>query len=258
MIELSKLNDILDSICPLYLSEDFIKCGAYDNSGVIVNTHDKIHKIAFSLDMDKSSLDYALSNSCDTLITHHPAIYKGISSLSVDNPVESNLITSVKNDLNVLSMHLNLDIAKGGIDDCLAEKLGGKEIKTVNIISGDFGYGKEFLIEETSFEKYVETVSDKLKAKKVLSYGKGKVKKVVSFCGAGGEEALKYSGDADTVVTSDISHHEIRDLMDKGKKVIILTHYAAEIIGFYEFYKNVKKRLSGKAECLFFDRKELR
>ena len=95
---------------------------------------------------------------------------------------------------------------------------------------------------------------------KTLVYGnpKNKAGIVASFCGGGSEYALSYvrqGGAADTVVTSDMPHHVLKELTERGKQVIILTHYASENYGFKKFYENVKKEVGKDTETFFFEDK---
>ena len=46
-----------------------------------------------------------------------------------------------------------------------------------------------------------------------------------------------------TLVSSDGKHHLIAAAVEKGLKVVLLTHYAAEHYGFTGFAKNIEKLL---------------
>lgn len=242
-----KLCGILEEICLLKLSKIYIEKGHHDNSGTIVKQHDNASRMMFSLDLSGGAIAAAIENGCDTLITHHPAIYYPISS------IEGALAAAVRAGLNVLSMHLNLDVAKGGIDDCLAEGLGAKKIKIIDPVSVDFGYGREFQILPEQFEKFIERVKREFRTERVVAYGGGLVRKVASFCGGGSGDAENYRGDADLIVTSDMPHHVIKSLTERGKKILLLTHYAAEEYGFKKFYENVKRSAADFAECFIYE-----
>ena len=250
-MKLSYLLSVLDKVCPLKLSYDCIAQGGYDNSGLLVKTHDKVNKILFSLDFSDKCLETALSIGADTVITHHPAIYNPIKTL--DTTGENCLIAkAVQNGLNIISMHLNLDIANGGIDESLAYGLGGKNLTTLNI--GFIGYGKEFTVKKTTLNDYAKTIEKTFNTKKLLVYGDGEetVENVASFCGAGGSEGMSYDGKADLIVTSDISHHEIKAIIEKGKKLIILPHYTAESYGFTKFYNKITEIIGSEVQTEIF------
>jgi putative NIF3 family GTP cyclohydrolase 1 type 2 len=101
-----------------------------------------------------------LELDCDTIVTHHPAIYSPIKSLDEDGDTAA-LLTAIKNGLNVISMHLNLDIAKNGIDQSLINAIGGKDTRIIEVIDGECGYGKESVIENISAEDFLQGLKEK-------------------------------------------------------------------------------------------------
>ncbi len=236
----------LERFAPLSLSKAFVAKGAHDNSGILVKSSDEVNGAVFSLDLSKKAIETAIDSKSDVIVTHHPAIYYPISEIGASVGTED-LLNAVKNGLSVISMHLNLDIARGGIDDCLAAALGGFEPIVLDEITPKYGYGREFCIKETPIDEYVKEVTERLNAKQFSVYKvNGTVKKVASFCGGGSSDAVNYGGDADLIVTSDAPHHAIKALVEKGKSVLLLTHYASEIYGFKKFYENVKDVLPSK------------
>lgn len=250
MYSIEEFMRVLEGFAPLSLSYKMIEKGAYDNSGVIVKNHDKIKRVLFSLDLSNLSVERALELDCDTIVTHHPAIYSPIKSLDEDGDTAA-LLTAIRNGLNVISMHLNLDIAKNGIDQSLINAIGGKDTRIIEVIDGECGYGKESVIENISAEDFLQGLKEKFSSEKIILYGAGEVNKVASFCGAGSSDALSAVGkgvtDADTVVTSDIPHHVLKGLIERQKKVIIIPHYVAENKGFEKFYEYVTQN------CVNFD-----
>ena len=231
-----ELMTIAESYAPLSLSDAFKNAGAHDNSGVIVKSHDEVNKVLFALDLSESAIEKAVKIGADTIVTHHPAIYYPISSLSVDGENIA-IFKAVQNGLNVISMHLNLDIAETGVDFYLAEALGAKTVTVIENIVDGYGYGRECVIDKIDFSDFVNNAVKTLKANNYFVFAKSQkqVKKFASFCGAGSSEALKYSGNADTIITSDLPHHAIKKLVEDGKRVIQFTHYATEFYGFKKF-----------------------
>lgn len=249
----------LESIAPLEYSKKMIERGDYDNSGVIVKTHDSINKALFALDLTEDAVDKAVESGCDTIVTHHPAIYTPIKELSVDGDAKA-LLKATVGGLNVISMHLNLDVAKGGIDDCLSEGLGVKDARVLDILCDGCGYGKEGQIKPIELSEFVEKIKSEFGSDKILAYGSGVVKKVASFCGSGASHAdmqIKNGlTDADTIVTSDIPHHLLLSLVLSGVKVVIIPHFVSEDYGFKRFHDCVSEKLDGRAQtCYFADRR---
>ena len=259
MLNLKDFMAVLESIAPLEYSRKMIEKGDYDNSGVIVKNHDCINKALFVLDLTEKAVENALESGCDTIVTHHPAIYMPIKELSVDGDTKA-LLKATVGGLNVISMHLNLDVAKGGIDDSLAEGLGVKNAKVLDLLCDGCGYGKEGQIEPIELSEFVEKIKKEFGSDKIIAYGSGTVKKIASFCGSGASHADKQikNGltDADTIVTSDIPHHLLLSLVLSGVKVVVIPHFVSEDYGFKRFHDCVSKKLEGRAQtCYFADRR---
>lgn len=259
MYSIENVFSILNKYAPISLSEKMIANGEYDNSGILINDHDEVKRILFTLDLSIKSVKRAKWLKCDTIVTHHPAIYNPIKNLSKDNAISSPVLYAIRNKMNVISMHLNLDVASGGIDQSLCEGLGAKKWKILSYLDEEHGYGREFSVEAITFNDYVKKIEKEFNTKKLIAYGskKATVKRVASFCGAGGSyaenEVLNGKAVADTIITSDLPHHIIKYLLDSGKKIIIIPHYASENYGFNKYYIKCAKEL--KVDSHYFDDK---
>ena len=143
----------------------------------------------------------------------------------------------------MISMHLNLDAAPGGIDESLARALGAEETKILRPILGDAGYGRAFSVGPIRFSAYLENVR-KTFGDRVIAYGEDRlVSRVASFCGGGAGDALEYGAAADVIVTSDMPHHVIKELVERGKNFILIPHYTAEERGFFLFFNRIAPTL---------------
>ncbi|MBR1968665.1 MAG: Nif3-like dinuclear metal center hexameric protein [Clostridia bacterium] len=253
--KLKELLAVLEDYAPLSLSYQMIERGDYDNSGLLIECNEKAERVLFSLDLSNESVKKAIELNCNAIVTHHPAIYKGVKSLSVNGQTKP-VIDAVKNNINVISMHLNLDTTEKGIDELLSNGLGGKNPKILDPLSDKCGYGRQADILPLSVSEFKDEISKTFGTDKVIAYGDGEVKKIASFCGGGASLALDAvaSGktDADTIITSDIAHHELKELIELGKNVVILPHYVSEEYGFNKFYLDIKEKLNGKAEVYYF------
>jgi len=253
MFSIKEFMAVLERFAPLSLSYKMIEKGHYDNSGVIVNNSDCVNKVLFTLELSCDAVEKAVREGCDTIVTHHPAIYHPIKCL--DQNQTGALLMAIRQGINVISMHLNLDIAKGGIDHNLSVALGGKNARIIDYVTENEGYGREFSV-QTDARNFVQSIKQALSTDKVIYYGNAPVKKVASFCGGGSDSALEYvcnkEDSADTIVTSDVAHHVLKEIVEKGKNVVIIPHYASEQFGFNEFYKIVKKEVNEKIETFYF------
>ena len=114
-MKLSELYAIADGLAPKRLSDQYCeKYQGYDNSGVLVDTGKEIVGILFSLDFSLGAIERAVELGANLIVTHHPAIYGKIGSVCENSfdPLGKKLITAIERGISVISMHLNLDMAK--------------------------------------------------------------------------------------------------------------------------------------------------
>lgn len=251
-----KLNDfmgVLEQVAPLELSHKMIQRGDYDNSGIIVQNSNEVNSVLFSLDLSLDAVNKAIELKCDTIVTHHPAIYAPIKSLGVDEASKP-LLLAIKNGINVISMHLNLDIATGGIDHSLAVGLGATETCIVDMVDEKCGYGRVFNVEKQPLQHFVDQIKKTFNTQKIICYGQKEVQKVASFCGSGGSVALSVLGnnEIDTIVTSDLAHHQLKEMVEQGKNVVIIPHYVSEQYGFNIFYQTISSMVEQKIKTFYF------
>lgn len=263
MYSLKDLFSVLDGLSPIEYSYKMIEGGDYDNSGILVDCKTPVKKVLFSLDLSFEAVKKAKKNGCDTIVTHHPAIYSPLKSLSEDSAISGQVLQCAKYGINVVSMHLNLDVANGGIDQTLSEVLGGYNAKVLEFLVDGIGYGREFNVKEQTLKEYFNFVKSAFSTDKAVLYGKKSenVSLVASFCGGGSSHAEKYvlgGGKADVIVTSDMPHHVIKELIENDKKIILLPHYCAEEVGFKAYFERATKQLSGVVETCYFDDKRFR
>lgn len=117
----------LDKLAPRYLAE------SWDNVGLLVGSPaQNISRILIALDVTDNVVDHALANKADMIVTHHPLIFKGIRNVRTDLPHGQLLAKLIKNDIAVYAAHTNLDIADGGINDILANKLNLTNIESLS------------------------------------------------------------------------------------------------------------------------------
>ena len=243
-----KLTDIferLEEVGPVALSDEFCrKYKMYDNSGIIIDCKEDIKGVLFSLDLSFKAIAEAKRRGYNLMVTHHPAIFGGISRISADDVIG----TCLKSGISVISMHLNFDSAPNGIDYHLMRGLGGENAEILDDVQGG-GYGRVYSVEEIEFGKLEKVVCSNFNTHRALFYGDKtrSVKKIASFCGAGcNNEAISFAkrGGADVFVSSDMKHHEIAALLGMGINVIHLTHYSAENYGFNKIYTKISSAFS--------------
>lgn len=95
----------------------------WDNSGLQLGSLNKeVKKVLIALDISPLTLNYAIMNNVDMIISHHPLFFKSIKSISADDIKGKMIVDLIKHDIIVYSIHTNLDSAENGINEVLANK----------------------------------------------------------------------------------------------------------------------------------------
>ena len=240
---------IIDEYAPFQLSSDFqAMINGYDNSGIIAGVKGDINGVLFTLDLTFESVQNAIENNCNLIVTHHPAIYSPVKA------VDGALLKAIQSNIGVISAHLNLDCANEGIDYYLAGGLGAKRQDIIYDLGNGCGYGRIFEVDETASslkQKYVNT----FETQNVMLFGDKtkKIKSVASFCGSGLDIAeIEHAKDVQLYVSSDIKHHVILYALEMGKCVMNVSHYSSEVYGYKRFFNQIKGKLNG-LNCVFYE-----
>ncbi|MDI9338372.1 MAG: Nif3-like dinuclear metal center hexameric protein [Alphaproteobacteria bacterium] len=108
----------LNGFAPFLLSEP------YDNTGLIVGqVQDECKGIIICLDVTEFVIQEALESHSNVIISHHPIIFKPLAKLCNINHEENMVRLAIKNDLNIIAMHTNLDNVIHGVNAYFADRL---------------------------------------------------------------------------------------------------------------------------------------
>ncbi len=101
-----------------------------DNIGLLVGAENqKLKKIFLCLELNRDSLEAAIKQNCNLIITHHPFIFKPFKKINFTKDPKAELLKQlIKNDIALFSAHTNLDFTKDGVSYELANRLGLKNI----------------------------------------------------------------------------------------------------------------------------------
>lgn len=224
----------VEDFAPLALSADFDRCGLK-----VGDVNRILTGILTTVDTDVGVVNEAVRKGCNLIIEHHPSIWRPLEKIDVGNPLDSALIAAIKFDVAVYSAHTNVDYAEGGLNDCVARKLGLSEIMKI----GDEGsprIGK--LKKRTVLKKYAEFVAEIFDDDNVMTVGdlSKEIEKVAVVNGGGGNsEAVRATFDAgaDVYVTGDVKHSAARLAKNLNYAIIQVGHFSCEA----EFMPLIKK-----------------
>ncbi len=260
-MKLSEIYKIADQIAPKRLSDEYCaKYGAYDNSGVLVDVGEEVTGALFSLDLTSTAVAAAKAKGYNLIVTHHPAIYAKLSNLRIGEGLGRNPAACLKNGISVLSMHLNLDGAEGGIDQSLqngvraaAERANGNPspdgaTSVMHPLTGG-GYGRAYSVAECDLQNLERELKKEFCTERLWIYGNGvkRVCRAASFCGAGADEeaiAFAKAQGVDLLISADFKHHLLTLAKEEGLALAVMTHYASENYGFQKYYEKMRRQLS--------------
>ena len=218
-----KVNDIFEYLNSLFPVTDAM---SFDNVGLLVGDPQKsISKTLIALDCTLETIAKAKENGCNLIITHHPVIFEPLKNLLAGS-VQYELI---KNDIAVISMHTNLDVGVGGINDKLCEILELNEISPV--IASDGYMLKGGVISPISAENLAQRIKERIGG--VVKYVDGgkEIKSILVCSGSGGEfvnDAINLKFDA--LLTADIKHHQFLIAKDNNVSLFDGGHFNTEDI----------------------------
>jgi len=110
----------------------------WDNVGLMLgNPSQSIAHVLVALDATPELVDYAADAGVDLIITHHPLIFKAMSSIRTDSPIGGMVAKLLKADIALYTAHTNLDVAEGGVNDALADALRLLNRKPLRLESAD-------------------------------------------------------------------------------------------------------------------------
>lgn len=114
-----RVRALIESIAPKRFAMD------RDATGLQVGTWDKpISKVLVTLDTTPAVAREAAEKGCELILSHHAVIFRPLEHLRTDSGKGPLLEDLIKSDVAVYVPHTAMDIAPGGLNDALAERLG--------------------------------------------------------------------------------------------------------------------------------------
>lgn len=210
------------------------KAGAvsWDNVGQLLgDPEQEVSRVLVALDITEDVADEALSKGCQLIVAHHPVMnckWLPVQSVRSDTPQGHLLMKLLRGNLSAICMHTNLDVAAGGVNDCLARVL---ELIDPGPLGDEDGLCRVgTLPSPMALAEFARFVCRKLHSNGVRYADAGKpVCRVAVGGGACGdcEDAAILAG-CDTFVTADLTYHTFLDAKGKGINLIDAGHFPTE------------------------------
>ena len=223
MATVHEILNFLDSIAPPSLKMD------WDNGGLQCGDRSApVQKILVALDPFEHVCREAADWGADLLVTHHPLIFRPLSSVTEDAAITRGLMELVRHNISHICAHTNLDCAPGGVNDVLAATLGLQNVSPLD--TDPEGLLRRGEVEQQSLPDFLNLVKEALRCEGLRYCDGGKPVHNVAVGGgacAGGMDAAIAAG-CDTFVTSDVKYNDFWDAHDRGLNLIDAGHFWTE------------------------------
>ena len=203
----------------------------WDNVGHLLgNPEQSVERVLVALDVTEAVADEAIAGGYQLIVSHHPLMnckWLPVQSVRTDTPQGHLLTKLITNGISVVCMHTNLDVAKGGVNDCLAQAL---ELVDPGPLGAPEGLCRMGTVPSSmSLADFARFVCRALKCNGVRYAGNRPVHRVAVGGGACGDyESAAIAAGCDTFVTSDLSYHQFLDAAGKGINLIDAGHFPTE------------------------------
>ncbi len=219
-MKLKTIMSKLEAMAPVCLAEE------WDNVGLMLGHPDwEITKCYVALDITNQVIDCAIENGCNLIVTHHPFIMGGLSSLNLAEEKGKQIATLLSHNIAVYSMHTNFDSCWGGVNDTLCELLELSDYRADEPVI----YRKGNLSEPMRFRDFITMVKDVLKVSYVNYTGDlNRMVKTVAVVGGSGGSMVSMMTDCDVYLTGEAKYHEYQQAESLGLCMVTAGHFETE------------------------------
>ena len=214
-------------------------------------TETEVSGALLCLDVNEKIVDEAIQKGCNLVVSHHPLLFRGLKTISDLTDVQRTVMKAIVNGVCVISMHTNMDNAKGGVNYKMAEKLGLRDVqflapKTVDgVESGSGVIG--LLPEVQASDDFVLAVKKAFEVECAMCNEllRRPIRKV-ALCGGAGDflldDALKAGADA--FITGEMHYHQYFGY-EQQIQICVIGHYQSEQYTAEIFRDIIEKECSG-------------
>ena len=228
-MKIKEVVSALERFAPLPLQEGF------DNAGLQVGlTEAEVSGALLCLDVTESIVDEAVEKGCNLIISHHPLVFRPLKRVTGSDYVQRCVAKAIKNDITILSMHTNMDNARGGVNFKIAEKMhltgvrffAEKEVEGMECGSGVTGE----LAEPMAADDFITMLKGTFDVECVqCNQLLRRPIKRVAVCGGAGSfllpDAIRLGADA--FVTGEMHYHEYF-AHEQEIQIAVIGHYQSE------------------------------
>ena len=152
--KVSDICEVMEKLAPPKLAEE------WDNVGLMLGSTDwPADKVMLALDLTEEVANQAYAQKADMIITHHPFFFSPVKKLVYNEGKNALVYELIRNKIAVYSAHTNLDSAKGGVNDVLADILGLRQTEMLKPVFGDKYYKLVVFVPPTHIDDVLAALS---------------------------------------------------------------------------------------------------
>ena len=241
IVEISEIYSFLDSLYPFALQEK------WDNSGLLVENYDmKCSKVLLSLDITNKTVNEAFEKGAELIISHHPVIFDPRKKITRKDPV----FRLIESETAAICMHTNLDIAQGGTNGVILQKLSEKlehvgEPQPFEELGGNSGLGWMIeLKEKIRPRELAEICKEIFGCDRVRTSRRTDSISRIAFCsGSGGSMlGLALEKGCDALITGDVKHDVWIDANNEDILLLDCGHFHTENLVLWELRRVLEEK----------------
>ena len=229
-MKIVKVVNALEQFAPLPLQEGF------DNAGLQIGlTEAEVSGALLCLDVTGAIVDEAMALGCNLIVSHHPLIFHKLSHITGEDSVQRTVMKAIEHHICIVSMHTNMDSARGGVNYKIAEKMGLSQLRffgkqqTVDGVEGGEGVIGE-LPEAIAADDLIIMLKNAFDVESVMANQLlRRPIRTVALCGGAGDflldEAIRQGADA--FVTGEMHYHQYFG-HEQQIQIAVIGHYQSE------------------------------
>jgi dinuclear metal center YbgI/SA1388 family protein len=214
----------------------------WDEVGLVAgHPSSAVTKVMFAVDPTLEVIDEAVEWGAELLITHHPLLLKGVTTVAATTPKGRAVHRLIESGTALLTVHTNGDSAVGGVSDVLADALGLQDAAPLTVAANGLpeeGIGRVGDLADAmtlgDFAARVFGILPSVAGGVRVSGDKDGLVRRIAVCGGAGDSLFHEvrASNADVYVTADLRHHpasEAREAALNGRPYLIdVSHFASE------------------------------
>jgi dinuclear metal center YbgI/SA1388 family protein len=251
-ISLAHVVDALGELWPPSGAEE------WDAPGLVTgNLDQQVRSILLAVDAVDATVAQALDEGCDLLVTHHPLLMRGVSSVAEERYKGSLIARLIRGNTALLAAHTNADVVATGTSAVMADLLGiTKTVPVTTSVHPGTGLGRVGeLPESMTLGDFARRVAEVLPATAQgvrVAGDYGQQVRRVALCAGAGDSLLAHPlvTSADVYITSDLRHHAAQESREQsalsdGPALIDVSHWAAEWLWLERAAQEIRDALPG-------------